>query len=857
MLAHCAASRAAVPTITYQPKSQRVLLYEQAAFGVIADGTSPLAYQWFKNGAPLAGATNDQIVIGRTQLSDEGRYSVAITNVDGTISSTNAELVVRLPRGGDLDGSFLTGGSIDRTVRAIAVQPNGKILIAGDFTRVNGLSRAGIARLNPDGTTDYTFLAGLLGVNGTVYSAAVQPDERIVIGGMFTDVNGVGRTNIARLKADGSLDTAFQNGLSGIGASWNSTAVHSVALQSDGKILVAGSFSTVNGIVCSNLARLDIQGNLDTNFQAVTLAPEPYYTREGAGYFVPTIQAMVVAKDDSVVVAGIFLGNVLQLNADGTVRTRYDLTALFDEGAPEAVCLDTNGDIIVGGEHDGFRENPYPVVARLTTNGGYNSFAGLSSIVGGISSVATRKDGTLLAGGILDGIVLVRFNPDGTGAEYLREQSLGITVGDVDSIAVQADGRVLAGGQIVGSGTGILRLSTDNTLDSSFGNGISTTDGTVGAAVVQPDDKLVIAGSFRTVHGLTRNHVARLSPDGALDTSFQDPSVNGDYVYSTALQADGKVLIGGDFTNVSGATHTGVARLNPDGAVDSGFSAQVLFTYSNPGPVYSMAVQPDGKIVIGGAFLSVNGTAHTNIARLNSDGSLDNGFQAQASGFTVNVAVYQLALQADGKVLIAGGFNQVNGQPRQYLARLNPDGTLDDSLSPQTGIPAVVVQPDGKILLGTSRLNQDGSIDSNFQPAVISTSIVLQSDGRIVAGGATNIVRLNPDGSLDSSFQCDQSGIPLALQANGKILIGGDLRRLWGSDFPPVLKMPNPTAFGEELSWHAISNRTYRLQYTDALGANTWSNLSGDILATNDLASRNILGWGARREQFYRVQALP
>ncbi len=866
MLLMLAGARGAPPTITYQPKSQRVLLDQPAVFGVLAEGSPPLTYQWFKNRSAIGGATNDQIVIAQARFSDEARYSVAVVNADGSVSGTNAQLVVRLPQAGDLDGSFLTGGSIDEVVRAIAVQADGKIIIAGDFTHITGVPRGRIARLNPDGTTDYPFQDGLAGVNGTVQAVAVQPDGKILLGGLFTQVNGVGRTNIARLNADGSLDTGFQNGMGGIGSPWNNgTYVNCLALQSDGKILVAGSFDTVNGNGCSNLARLDIEGHLDTNFHAVALGWKPYFFFGGISgevrYFVPSIEAMIVEPDDSVVIAGLFDQNVLHLNPDGTVRTTYDLTSVFAEGSPDAVCLDTNGDIIAAGALHAFRENPYPVVVRLTRGGGYQSFPGLSTLMGGIGAVVTLRDGSLFASGGfgyqgVEFALAAHFNRDGTVAQYISGQSIGIR-GGLSTMLLQADGKILAGGLIVGSRSGIVRLDADTTFDSSFGNGIPTTDGGVNAVVVQPDQKLVIAGAFTMVHGVMRNHVARLLPEGIVDPAFGDPKVSDYTVYAAALQPDGKVVIGGYFTTVGQASHVGVARLNPDGSVDNAFQAQVYY----PTIVYALALQPDGKIVIGGTFdfADTNGV-HINIARLNSDGQMDVTFQPQATGDAIE-NVSQVALQADGKVLVAGGFNQVNGQARQYLARLNPDGTLDDRFAPppQPGVPAIVVQPDGKILLGNSRLNPDGSVDPTFQPAVVGGFMLLQPDGRIVERGTTNVIRLNPDGSLDPTFQSTQTGFPLALQADGKIVLTGegDLFRLWGADFPPVLRMPTPTSAGEQVSWHAISNRTYRVQYTDGLRANTWTTLPGDILATTDVATTLISGWSTGQARFYRVLALP
>src|SRR5437870_6391603 len=142
---------AAQPTISFQPRSQTVILYQQAAFGVIASGTDHLSYQWRKDGVAIAGATHDQIVLAHAQFSDAGQYSVVVSNAEGSLTSAEAVLTVNSPKPGDLDCSFVCGSSINGAVRSVAVQPDGKVLIAGEFTTVHGAVRGGIARLSVDG----------------------------------------------------------------------------------------------------------------------------------------------------------------------------------------------------------------------------------------------------------------------------------------------------------------------------------------------------------------------------------------------------------------------------------------------------------------------------------------------------------------------------------------------------------------------------------------------------------------------------------------------------------------------------------------------------------------------------------
>ena len=163
------------------------------------------------------------------------------------------------------------------------------------------------------------------------------------------------------------------------------------------------------------------------------------------------------------------------------------------------------------------------------------------------------------------------------------------------------------------------------------------------------------------------------------------------YVYSVALQADGKILVGGNFTTLGGQTRNYLGRLSADGTVDTSF---------NPGTgsyVYSVALQPDGKILVGGSFTTLGGQTRNRIGRLNSDGTLDTSFDPGASA-----SVCSLALQADGKILVGGYFTTLGGQTRNYLGRLNSDGTVDTRFNPgaSSGVFSVALQADGKILVG-------------------------------------------------------------------------------------------------------------------------------------------------------------
>ncbi|MFA6542835.1 MAG: immunoglobulin domain-containing protein, partial [Limisphaerales bacterium] len=242
----------------------------------------------------------------------------------------------------------------------------------------------------------------------------------------------------------------------------------------------------------------------------------------------------------------------------------------------------------------------------------------------------------------------------------------------------------------------IVRLTQTGAFDTSF-----TTLGcesSVNAIVLQPDLKCIIGGDFTTVGSTTTRRLARLNDNGSLDTTFTANMGNGpdNGVDALAVQGDGKLLIGGRFLNFDGTGRVRLARLNADGSLDTGFVPGL-----GPNqPVVSINVQLDGKILVCGNFTSFNGVARSGIVRLLADGSVDTSFDpgTGASGL-VNGAI----IQGDGKIIVYGGFTAFNGQARVKIVRLLANGTIDTAYAQNTAINSDIrdaqLLPSGKLLI--------------------------------------------------------------------------------------------------------------------------------------------------------------
>ena len=205
-----------------------------------------------------------------------------------------------------------------------------------------------------------------------------------------------------------------------------------------------------------------------------------------------------------------------------------------------------------------------------------------------------------------------------------------------------------------------------------------------------------------------RSGVVRLEANGQIDPTFKmGPGANGP-VLAAAAQPDGRTLIGGRFTRYHNSWRPRLSRIHPDGAVQNIFQSDV------DGVVHAIVLQRDGKILIGGEFGTVHKTNFKGIARLNPNGSLDATFNP---GSGADRTVETVALQSDDKIVIGGDFSAINGVPRDHLARLNPDGSLDSSFSPKMAgdeVRKVLVQRDGKILAACQSTGAEGSVRASL-----------------------------------------------------------------------------------------------------------------------------------------------
>jgi uncharacterized delta-60 repeat protein len=378
-------------------------------------------------------------------------------------------------------------------------------------------------------------------------------------------------------------------------------------------------------------------------------------------------------------------------------------------------------------------QTPTPTITPTTTpwdfcyelDGGFNDQP---------EYVVQTNDGKLLFGGLFTSYSgqpfngIVRTEVDGS-IDDTFEIGTGFD-NDVYTMAVQTDGKILVGGLFEsynGTPAGkIIRLNNDGSVDNTFGIGTGF-NFSVFAITIQSDDKILVGGIFTEYDGQEQRKIIRLNVDGTIDNTFTNNTGMNNIVYNIYTTNDDKILVLGTFTLYSGITFNNIVRLNSNGTIDDTFNIGTGFNSET----FSAVIEDDGKILVTGSFTNYNGSPRRQVARLNNDGSIDNTFNpgsgfASISGLT---SVDTVAKYND-KYFLAGEFNSYSGISANGLIRLNYDGTKDDTFDYGTGL--------------------------SFESSSFSLGYILDSGVHLVVGEITeyngfqlnDIVYLNPFGTL-------------------------------------------------------------------------------------------------------------
>jgi len=341
----------------------------------------------------------------------------------------------------------------------------------------------------------------------------------------------------------------------------------------------------------------------------------------------------------------------------------------------------------------GANNNVDAVALQTTGSGGYNG----QMVIGGAFTSFNGSARTYVARLNTDGSLDTSFAPSLNGAVY--------------AIACDPAGGIVLGGDFTSVGglayTRVARLNADGSVDTTFSPNAGGANGSVNAIGLKGTVSIIIGGAFTTYNGVAQNYVAQLHADGSIDTGYA-PSLS-DYVYANFVLEHSQTIGGGQNLVTGTYARHYYARLRGDGLLNTTFGGATL-----DGPVLAIGSQSAG-IVVAGGFSTIDGSsAYSHVGRLDFfTGALDTSFNPGTGAAAANNTVYTVAVQTDSKILIGGAFTTYNGQPQNRVARLNSDGTLDTTFNagsgPDDSVFAGVLHTSGALLIGGAFTHVNGT----------------------------------------------------------------------------------------------------------------------------------------------------
>jgi len=608
----------------------------------------------------------DSIYVSHILVMLDGR--IVFAGSIGDIYKLSNYGIFRLLPDGSLDSSFdparLAKGY---QISKLAFQPDGKILAAVFSGGTAGnLWNFRAVRFFPDGTPDPSFQSVV--ALGSVNVLMSRSDGKILFGGQPADSSS--SSALSLLDSNGRIIPGFASGIF-YPKDYQSIA-SDLHLSSDGKILVCGTFSGTNGIGESNLARLQPDGSLDASF----VQPKEWVgVRKIAGLSNGTLLLSGVTRSVPLRTGGLYrhdprngglesLGSLLdassgalaaiqadggililqsdqdvsrpylaRLNSTGALDLGFRVSGLTNSMIRSALAL-SDGRVLVFGTINSVHGLRVPL-ARLHSNGAWDDSFGLPApLPSDIFAIVSQQDGKILLGGssgqdaaaASPKVSLVRLNSDGTTDESFQP----LIGGTVNLISLLPSGKILINHYLQGKIGALARLHADGTMDLAP----QVPPYPAAFMAVQPGGKIVIL-SNRSDNEERHYYLYRLDQDFSFDRSFLDRSILHEEIYSFLMQPDGKIILAGWLARRGVWMAPSLKRFNPDGSADPTF-AYTLNRADRSLGMNSLLLQPDGRLLVGGDFSTVNSVSRWNFARLFIDPPL--ALTAVSSGFELTLS---------------------------------------------------------------------------------------------------------------------------------------------------------------------------------------------------------------------------
>lgn len=695
--------------------------------------------------------------------------------------------VARLLASGSTDTTFDPGTGPSDAAYAVACLADGKYLVGGEFSTVNGVERANLVLFNEDGSVDTEFNNQ---PNNAVRSLFPQTDGKTIVCGQFTALGLTTRNRIFRVQANNTVEPAFDPNVD--------DTIWCSFIQENGLILIGGDFGLVGSVSRQAIARL-LNNASSTDLQ-VQSATTVFWGRSGTSSEAQVVK-FELSTDGGTIWSTLGFGSRttggwrlagLSLSGSGLLRaTAYPSSSQSQTVMQDTISFDFAPAIQVEQPQGTPLSSGVSVVAYGSSQTGVTTDITFTIRNVGLENLTLDGDPTpavALSGTNADQWTVVEqpalaISPQGTVTFVVRFQPTS-TGAKAATLTVNSDDPTTPAFTVSLTGTGTPGPgSRDNTFQPVFNSTVLSTS-------IDPLNRIYFGGSFTTLNSVASNRIARVLSTGAPDTTLTGTKANNS-VNCSAQQSDGKFLVGGSFTSYNGVTRNRLARVLENGSLDTSFNVSLN------GPCNSIDIQTDGKIIVAGDFTTAAGVSRAGgVVRLNTSGSVDAGF---VPWFTNRSALRRAVILGDGGIIVLGD---------SYIYKITASGARDSAFNTNGevaivgGSPfAVAEQADGKLLVGgvfstinsvsrtnLARLNADGSVDTSFtcntNNAVYALNV--QADGKILAVGVfttiggesvARVARLNSDGTVDDTFVTNVSAgsvFGIATQEDGQVIVNGD-----------------------------------------------------------------------------------
>ena len=700
--------------------------------------TTPVLAQWVTVDSTFPAGSGPNAWVRTLAAQADGRVLMGgtFTNVSGSPH----RYIARVGTNGVIDEGFVTQVSSEPTY--IQALMDGRILISGPFSNVNGVACPGLARLQPDGGLDGGFIPPSgLSASGSVTGLAAS-NGTVWVTGTFTNLGGLPRNRVARLLSGGAVDPSFQ---SPFGAT-DTVAV--VAVQPDGKPLLSGAFSNLAGVAVTNLVRLNPDGSVDPSFRSGLVAGE----RVIRGLLMPDGRLVAAVAGYADYGMANTSPRLVRFNSDGSLDPAFNVS-LESPGFPYnstvyALALQPDGKILLSGTFLRVNGVSRGKLARLGLDGVLDFCFDVA--MGGEwapMAVAPMPDGNVVVGGSFSGL-------QGQSHPYLLRllRPAGCDPGVIEMAVPVLQFREDAL-------RGVIPVVRHGGADLEQSITFATRDGSAQAG----SDYQAVSGTLRFVRGERSQFISI--------PLYSDNVTEGPKSFEVQLTQANNGAALGPLTNAV-VTLTD-APAGTAGAPDTNFVVQL------DGLVQAILPLDDGRVVVAGTFTNVNGQFSPNLARLRADGTLETAFLHSRP---LDGDVMSLAMDTEGRLLVAGYFQHVDGLWRPGLARFGSDGALDNTFAPFDAVPtnayggvtlqAATVLADGSIVCSATvpgagydsydvllKLSAAGVVDPAFSnrlpPEVLAHRLQATPDGDFFLFGAglgCTLTRLHPDGALNLDF---------------------------------------------------------------------------------------------------------